>query len=195
MLHGRHPALHACIGWPLSCSPNTLRSHAPLCSPPTLSSPLSPSSHPTRYDPTSNRWLPGPPLQRKRFALGGAAMDGAIYAVSCGGQPTTVSYSSVKAMALFCAPHAAPSSRAPLKVLWTASHCNSSPSLFGSGGRLRWQHIFGLCGAPGPPHRPVRAGCCIVLAACFAGCCKPCNLCDPACRPAQLQAAVGLMVS
>ena len=34
-----------------------------------------------RYDPTSNRWLPGPPLQRKRFALGGAAMDGAIYAV------------------------------------------------------------------------------------------------------------------
>ncbi|KAL4434243.1 hypothetical protein ABPG75_000684 [Micractinium tetrahymenae] len=33
------------------------------------------------YDPQSNRWLPGPSLQRKRFALGGAALVGAIYAV------------------------------------------------------------------------------------------------------------------
>ena len=34
-----------------------------------------------RYNPTSNRWLPGPSLTRKRFALGGAALDGALYAV------------------------------------------------------------------------------------------------------------------
>lgn len=34
-----------------------------------------------RYDPQSNRWLPGPPLSRKRFALGGAALDGVMYAV------------------------------------------------------------------------------------------------------------------
>ena len=34
-----------------------------------------------RYDPASNRWLPGPSLQRKRFALGGASLGGALYAV------------------------------------------------------------------------------------------------------------------
>ena len=34
-----------------------------------------------RYDPQSNRWLPGPPLQKKRFALGGASLGGALYAV------------------------------------------------------------------------------------------------------------------
>ncbi|KAL4424907.1 hypothetical protein ABPG77_009636 [Micractinium sp. CCAP 211/92] len=33
------------------------------------------------YDPQSNRWLPGPSLHCKRFALGGASLDGAIYAV------------------------------------------------------------------------------------------------------------------
>ena len=43
------------------------------CPPPPLT--------PCRYDPQSNRWLPGPPMQHKRFALGGAALEGALYAV------------------------------------------------------------------------------------------------------------------
>jgi hypothetical protein len=50
-----------------------------LSLPPTLSLPAHLVRR--RYDPQSNRWLPGPPLTRKRFALGGAELGGALYAV------------------------------------------------------------------------------------------------------------------
>ena len=53
-----------------------------------------PPSFICRYDPQSNRWLPGPPLQHKRFALGGAALDGALYAV--GGHDGTSYLDSVE---------------------------------------------------------------------------------------------------
>lgn len=43
--------------------------------------PPPPPSPCCRYDPQSNRWLPGPPLHLKRFALGGASLGGALYAV------------------------------------------------------------------------------------------------------------------
>ena len=42
---------------------------------------MPPSLFPARYDEGQGRWLAGPPLTSKRFALGGAALGGALYAV------------------------------------------------------------------------------------------------------------------
>lgn len=67
------------LGDCLSPAPGML-AHDPL-SPNPLSHSTSPACLPCRYDRQSNRWLPGPSLHRKRFALGGALLDGAIYAV------------------------------------------------------------------------------------------------------------------
>ncbi len=40
-----------------------------------------PRHRPSRYDPGNDRWFIGPALSSRRFALGGAAIDSALYAV------------------------------------------------------------------------------------------------------------------
>lgn len=109
-------------------------------------------------------------------------MDGAIYAVSCGGKMTTVC--SAKQLKLTwqshctCAACAAPNGRVLLQVLWTTSHCISSPypPLF------RWAattaaHIWTLPSASTPA--PTGEGWCAVPAlpaAALPACCA-CWLC------------------